>query len=210
MLRGLQGSDLLIGIALWVGVYLADYYMTIWGNRLWMQYGKDHIQFGGSYELNPIFQKDVDALKLVSRRFVIFLLVYAGLLLLMWLMSVWIQLPQLFQFFVGSLVLMEVPILDNHVQNITLFRQMKNPGAVEGQIRYARWIGFTLYRSRSAYWMVIYTVLFLITGSWFIAGGAFTSVSSMMRHAIRGNFLRRQAPTVAKKPPVTETSETLQ
>lgn len=208
MLHGLEVSDLLFGIVLWIIVYLCDYYLTLWGNQLYIRYGKNHIQFGGSYELNPIFQKDVDGFKMVSRRFVIFLLVYTAWLMLMWLGARLFKLPQGFQVGVGYLILMEIPVLENHIQNINLFRHMKNTDVVDGQITYTRWVTMTFYVARFAYWAVIYAALFVITGSWFFVGGVLSSILISVRYRMRVNALRRQVQQIPKKPANDESSPT--
>ena len=67
------------GVILWIILYISDYSLTIYSARGFREIG--HFQFEGSFELTPQFQKDVDALKPVSKRHLI-LLVFSSLLII--------------------------------------------------------------------------------------------------------------------------------
>ena len=68
-----------LGPLLWVAVYISDYLMTLTCARMYQ--AQQTIVFEGSYEITPLFQADVNALRRVSPRFVIALLVSTGYLL---------------------------------------------------------------------------------------------------------------------------------
>ena len=58
-----------LGPAAWAALYVSDYFLTVACARL---YGaQSTIAFEGSYEITPFFQADVNALRRISRRFVI-------------------------------------------------------------------------------------------------------------------------------------------
>jgi len=63
-----------IALAIWVVLYVSDYYLTIWGATLRTEKAAALIDEGGSYELTPAFRADVDALRLVSPTFLWYLL----------------------------------------------------------------------------------------------------------------------------------------
>lgn len=106
-------DSLPVAIVLWLVVYAADYYLTLYGRQLWLQNAQAFVRFQGSYELNPYYQKDVDANKRVSRRF-IFMVVFG----LVWMTFTWgathyLNNAQVFPAAVGFLMLMEVVVLSN-------------------------------------------------------------------------------------------------
>ena len=63
------------GVMLWIILYISDYVLTIYSARGFREIG--HFQFEGSFELTPQFQRDIDALKPVSTRHIILLLLYS-------------------------------------------------------------------------------------------------------------------------------------
>src|SRR5512140_28979 len=70
------------GMILWSILYLSDYYVTIYSARGFREVG--HFQFEGSFELTPQFQKDVDALKPVSKRHTILLVLTSIVIITIW------------------------------------------------------------------------------------------------------------------------------
>src|SRR5512144_760767 len=70
------------GVIVWIILYISDYYLTLYSARGFREIG--HFQFEGSFELTPQFQKDIDALNLISRRHLIALILSSLLLLLIW------------------------------------------------------------------------------------------------------------------------------
>ena len=54
-----------IGIILWIILYISDYYLTIYSARGFRQIG--HFKFEGGPELTPQYEKDIEALKPISR-----------------------------------------------------------------------------------------------------------------------------------------------
>ncbi|MEP6985298.1 MAG: hypothetical protein ABI970_06865 [Chloroflexota bacterium] len=163
-------ESLPVAIGLWLILYIADYYLTLYGRRLWHQNAKDLLTFQGSYELNPYYQRDVDANKRVSRRF-IFMLVFGILwMLLMWGATHYMNISQVFPAAVGFLILMEVIVLSGHVQNIRLFKSASITGAIEGHISYARWVSMDASAWKFGYWGVFFLVVALLMGNWFFCG----------------------------------------
>jgi len=61
-----------LGPSLWAALYASDYFLTIACARMYQ--AQDKIVFEGSYEITPLFQADVNALRRLSPRFVIALL----------------------------------------------------------------------------------------------------------------------------------------
>lgn len=174
-------DNLYIALVLWVVLYSADYYLTLWGNRLRNQYGKEHIAFEGSYELNPIYQRDIDGMVKLSPRFIWALFGYAIILILIWWLARELDFPETFTLAVGMLVGMESAVIATHIQNITVFSAMKTPGAVEGKVKYARWVSLRIAGRNFAYWSLAYLLLFLLTGNWLLLGGTLSCAAVFLR-----------------------------
>src|SRR5579859_1661668 len=140
MIGPFQFDNLPAALALWIILYSCDYYLSIHANQLRAKYAESHFGFDGSFELNPYYQKDIDANRRVSQRFLLMLLLFILWLALIYILAFSLKIPELFSVGVGYLLLLELPILDGHVANITLFNSMKTPSAVVGSIAFARWV----------------------------------------------------------------------
>src|SRR5512133_2935631 len=70
------------GIILWIVLYTSDYYLTLYSARGFREIG--YIQFEGSFELTPKYQKDIDALKPFSKRHLVALILSSLFLALLW------------------------------------------------------------------------------------------------------------------------------
>jgi hypothetical protein len=102
---------------IWAALYVSDYYSTIAGARLYQTQHK--IFYEGSYEITPIFQADVNALRRVSPRF-LFILV-ASTAYLWWMRSLISPSDAAFGFYVmclGSLFLLEVAVHVRHLVSV--------------------------------------------------------------------------------------------
>jgi hypothetical protein len=174
-------NNLYIALLLWVILYSADYYLTLWGNRLRNQYGKQHVEFEGSYELNPLYQRDIDRMVKLSPRFVLALITFAAVLSVIWWLARELEIPEIFALAAGMMVGMELAVIATHLQNITVFSAMKTPGAVEGKIKYARWVSLRIAVRNFAYWSLVYFVLFLLTGNWLLLGGTLSCAAVFLR-----------------------------
>ena len=194
-------DNVVVSVGLWWVVYTADYYLTIYGRQLWMQHSQPYFKLGGSYELNPYYQKDIDAGRLVSRRF-IFVLAFGTVLMLLIYGSVqYLGAPQLFGLAVGVLVLPEMVVLSTHVQNIHLFKTAATPNAVQGEIAYARWLSLEATAWRYGYWAVVFLIFGFLTAQWVFIGGAVGCLSVFIRFRRHSSRTRLQTKPVPAAPP---------
>lgn len=177
-----------VAVILWVAVYAADYYLTLYGRRLWMRHAQPFIKLSGSYELNPYYQKDVDTENKVSRRFILMLLFGVVWMALMYVCCLYLKLQQVFPAAVGYLVLPEVVILSTHVQNIRLFKAAGTEGAVEGSIGYARWVSMDQTAWKFGYWATVFLGIGLLGNQWFFMGGMISSFWTCFRY---GQYSRK-------------------
>lgn len=169
-----------IPVALWIILYISDYYLTLWGARLYVTGGNKHLTFNGSYELNPAFEQDINLLRRVSLRFVLALLAYTLFMLIV--RGLARNLPFLFSVFAGGLILMEVCVHARHVRNIVSLWHMRQDVGVSGQIEYQRWFSLRTSAIDVLVFAVFFTAVALLGGSWFFAGGALGCFGLAFRH----------------------------
>jgi hypothetical protein len=167
-------------MVVWGLLYISDYTLTITCARLYAR--QDKVVFEGSYEITPFFQRDIDSLQIVSPRFVFVLLLTLGLLGFVWISSQSSPAPELWQFLLGALIGIQLSVHLRHLRNLYLFRVMINGDSIRGRTEYSR---PALLRGSSWEWFefsAFYLILFAVTGSWFILGGAVTCLSVGVKH----------------------------
>ncbi len=172
-----------LAIALWVILYCSDYFLTLYGARLRARGLANHIQVEGSYELNPIFVKDVDAQRKVSRRFLLILLTTTVLLTVFW----WAYraqagLPLVFDFVIGALILLELTVHLRHLNNISQARLAIQPGGMTGTLQYSRWLMLMISAHQLFAFAALFLFLGLLTGLVFFYGGAVACCATGLRH----------------------------
>lgn len=199
MLLQVLTDHLWVALLIWVTVYALDYAMTIRGARLYDATGKTYVTFEGSYELTPYYQKDIDALRPVSIRFVVMLGVSSVAIGLVWLLSIRIVfIPQAFSFLMGGLLLRQAVVLMRHANNIWLYRYFgKQPDDVQGHIHYGRRVVLRRSAFELASFAALYLLLFAVVGEWFFAGGAFACLAMAFQH---GRLARRPAQGAPPQP----------
>jgi len=165
-------------------MYISDYYLTIYGARLYQTHARRYFVFEGSYELTPYFQEDINALRNLSPRFILSLMVTWVLLFLVWLLGVWfLQVPETFSLVIGALILVEAVVHIRHFRNIFLFRlTMRDDTGLTGKIEYAKWVTLRLSSVEMVSFAVLFLLIFLATGSWFFLGGALRTFVEGVKH----------------------------
>jgi len=194
-------TDLWPTLALWTAVYVLDYALTIRSARLYRAGANQHLTFGGSLELTPAFQKDVDQLRRASPRFIFFLILSNLLLGGLWMLAVVIlPLPGVFALAAGSLILREAPILLRHARNLSLFQSARQPGALTGRLDYARWLVLKNSALELFSFAVFFALVFALARDWFWLGGAIGCAVLGLSH---GRMARqaRAATASANTPP---------
>ena len=170
--------------------------MTITSARLYQAGAKDFVSIEGSLELTPLYQKDVDALRRFSPRALGIIVLYSILLVAMWLLSIkFAETPELFGAFLGALILGNLTANMRHVRNLTMFRYAKEGQGLAGRLEQSRWLTLKLSSVELLSFAALYLIVFLISGSWFFAGGALMCASSAVRHWIWADKARATAPT---------------
>lgn len=189
-------------VGIWIVLYVADYYLTIAGARLYAQGAKDHVVTEGSYELNPGFVADVNALRLFSPRFIKFLVLTS-----LYIAGAWYVVEQLysarnlFLFLYGAFVFLELAILARHATNIPHLRRLKAHQGVDGQVQFARWLTLETSAISLVSVAALLLVAALVTWKATLFGGVVGLLALGLRHASRARRLRSMPPTPADPVP---------
>jgi hypothetical protein len=170
------------GILLWIILYTSDYYLTLYCARGFREIG--HIQFEGSFELTPEYQKDIDALRPVSKRHLIALTLSSLILAFLWWLSrLNFYLELAYPLFLGMLLLLEVAIHLRHSRNAALIRTAKRHGGIDGQITYKKWFSYRISANDLYIVSALFLVVAILTYSLFFLGGAITCFATGFRHS---------------------------
>ena len=117
----------------WSLLYVSDYALTITCARLYQAGAKEKIVFEGSYEITPFYQRDVNALRSISPRFLAMLTLSVAFLALVWVLDGQSQ-PKFYELVLGMMILVELIIHVRHLRNLLLFRAINYTDAVRGRI----------------------------------------------------------------------------
>lgn len=187
-------DHLLLVLALWALVYTFDYALTIYGARLYQAGGRKHYEFPGSYELTPVFQKDVDALRIISPRFLFFLLVSCIAIALIWFLSV-VVLEQVwvYSLLVGGLFLREGAVYIRHLRNIVLYGTASRLNVLQGRVSYPYWLVLRISAAELAGFAALFGLVYLLDRSAFFFGGGFSCAMLALQHELRARRSRKAA-----------------
>ena len=183
MLGNLLITNVWFALALWVGIYISDYLLTVWAARLYRAGANQHLVVDGSLEITPYFQEDVDAARPISARFVRALAFSVLAISLAWILTVeWGSLPEAFSVLIGALVFLEATAHIRHIRNIVLLRNLRASGSLTGTIQYPRWLSLRISSVEVFGFAVLFLVAFLVSGSWFFVGGAGSCLLTGLKH----------------------------
>jgi hypothetical protein len=201
MLFSIITSNVWVALGLWICIYITDYALTLRGARLYRQGAQAYMRFDGSYELNPIFERDVDAQRRLSRRFVIML---GSTCLLIWFAWRGTQIhlfpPIAFAFWMGVLVLMEVPVLIRHGRNLATFQACLGTSDIRGQISYPRWLVLQLSSVEFGLFAGLFLALSSVANPGFFLGGTVGCLSVAIQHMRLAKRAKKLIQTSAEAP----------
>jgi len=180
------------GMVLWIILYVSDYYLTLYSARGFGEVG--HFRFEGSFELTPQFQKDIDALNLVSKRHIVWLIVSSLLILFIWWFTKRLLFfPWTYLLYLGMFLLLEAAVHLRHLRNISLVREIRKEGGVEGEIRYRKWFSYRISASELYLYSVLFLIIAVLTYSPFFLGGTLACFATGIKH----NRLAKKAQKTA-------------
>ncbi|HET8685742.1 MAG TPA: hypothetical protein VFM18_03645, partial [Methanosarcina sp.] len=170
------------GVILWIILYISDYYLTIYSARGFGEIG--HVKFEGSFELTPQFQKDIDALKPVSKRHLILLVLYSLLIVFIWwLTKQFYFFPWTYLFYLGMFLLLEVAVHMRHLRNISQIREIRKNGGVEGEISYRKSFSYRVSASEFYLYAALFFLFAVLEYSPFFLGGSLMCFATGIKHA---------------------------
>lgn len=171
------------GLILWIALYTSDFTMTMICARLYQRGASEKIGFQGSYEITPYYQRDVDALRLFSPRFLLAMLATCAIQAILWFVTMRAQVvPQAYLLALGMMVTIQLTIHVRHIRNLFLFRAVLADDQIKGRIEYGRGTMLRLSAVELYAFSGLYTILFAITVSWFTLGGAVICAVTAMKH----------------------------
>lgn len=170
------------GIFLWIILYTSDYYLTLYCARGFREIG--HIQFEGSFELTPHYQRDIDALKPVSRLHIILLIAYSLLILVIWWITrLSIYITWAYPLYLGMFLLLEVAVHMRHLRNVAIIREVRRNGGVEGEIAYRKSFSYRISANDLYISATLFLLVAILTYSLFFLGGAIMCYATGWKHA---------------------------
>lgn len=170
------------GVVLWIILYISDYSLTIFCARGFRETG--HFQFEHSFELTPQYQKDIDALKPVSKLHIILLFIYSLLIVFIWwLTKRLLFFPWTYLLYLGMFLLMEVAVHLRHLRNVSLIREIRKNGGVEGEIKYRKWFSYRISASEFYLYSALFLLIAMLTYSPFFLGGAIMCFGTGFKHS---------------------------
>jgi hypothetical protein len=170
-------------LILWLLIYSADYYLTLYSAHLYETHLKNYVVFEGSFELTPHLQRDIDTLRRVSPRFLRALI--TSLLLIGWLWFLTLILfdvPAIFDFAIGGLLLREVAILLRHSRNISLALLTRTGTGLSGKIEYRRPLILKLSALELSSFTALFLLIALAWNSSFFLGGSIVCLFTGLQH----------------------------
>lgn len=175
-------SNPIPGMALWVILYISDYYLTLSAAKGFGKIG--HFHYEGSYELTPQYQQDIDSHTPISKRHLTLLVIYTlFILLLWWIFAKLLHLQMVYSFYLGMLLLIETSVHIRHFRNLYLIRIVQREGGVDGEIKYLKRLSYKI----SAFDLYLFAALYLITAvitfSPFFLGGAVMCAGTGIKHS---------------------------
>lgn len=176
----------------WAALFNSDSSMTHACARLYQAGAREKLAFEGSYEITPYHQRDVDALRRMSPRFLLALVVgFVAVGTLGYLSHD--DSPGLFAFMLGALILLQLMVHIRHVRNYVLFRAMATD-AVRGRLEYSRPVLLRNSSLEILTFAVMFLVLFVFTRSVFVLGGAFGCAVVAIQHWVLMRRAIRRSP----------------
>lgn len=155
----------------WFILYTSDYYLTLWGAKLYMS--QSVYQYEGSYEMTPEYVKDVDNLRKISPTHIIWLI--AGTVGILGVGYLGKDIPHFFGGFIGFMIIPELAIHARHISNIFLFRTLSSSGkaSVKGHAVISRVFSYHQSAISLFTFAVIMFIFFAMTNSDVFIGGGF-------------------------------------
>jgi hypothetical protein len=172
-----------VAVAIWTAVYISDYSLSVWAARLYREGACRHVAFTGSLEITPQFQEDINALKVVSVRFLRALVFSVVMISVAWVISVrWLDIPEAFSALMGALICLEATAHIRHIRSIAFMQTLVRRQGLRGRVEYPRWLSLRLSAVEILGFAALFLVAFFISANWFFIGGAVSCLLTGLKH----------------------------
>ncbi len=182
MLERLLLNSPWLAIVLGVIVFAADHYLAIYEAHLYHSGVKDFVVYDGLYHLTPEYQGVLTRRRLISGRWLATVGVLAvGVYAAWWGLTQQSDRSDVFLLLLGGLLLSELAEISREYRQIMFFREVRRRGGLQGRILLTRQLGVMRHVFDLYAFVMLYLLLFLLTGSWFLLGGTFACFVSSRR-----------------------------
>jgi hypothetical protein len=192
-----------LGIALWSVAHWLDYFGTLYAAKRHREVMTRHIDFSGSIELTPEYQRDIDAARRFSPRAIVVWIVVGALLGVSWWIAIEIaHEPAIYLFWVGAFLITRACVIMGHAANVIMAGWIDKGNQCRGRIEHARSLVLRMAAMRFVNFGVLSAAGFLLRWDWFFAGGAFACAILGVKFAGLAKRAPDLAPIPAKANPV--------
>jgi hypothetical protein len=162
---------------------LADYYLTLLGERLSKEYREHYVLT--EYEVNPLWQGDVKKQKWFNPKQLILLVVFTGIFYFFIQYLYYDDNYFLLKFMMGMITAPYTIILGRHLSNLLLFIYIrKNPTTLEGKVIIPSTYMLVTSRIMVVPGIFMYIVIYAFTRHTFVLGGVIGSLILYFVHYI--------------------------
>lgn len=139
---------------------------------------------GARFRLERPYQPGAGWGQFWGRRYTLYLIGTAAAVVFAWfLFHRWNNLPQVFVFGMGGLLLYELVEISRLLYAVNLLRYARLKRGVKGKVEVAAWVPLNLSVVDEYTFGLVYLLAFLASGSWFFLGGAATCF--ILGHGLR-------------------------
>ena len=172
--------DLLID-HIWISILLcilfttAQHYLGLFEVYLYHNYATAYMDYEGRYD-GYEWATSTDHRKWMPNTHLIIVLVVSSLAILAgWYALVkQVNQPEIFSFLLGGILLFRITRSLVNFRMISFFRFARNREDIQGKVTYSKRLAFTLPYLDMYGYALLYLLLFLFLGGWFLPGGVLT------------------------------------
>ncbi|MGC8771715.1 MAG: hypothetical protein ACP5Q5_10750 [Brevinematia bacterium] len=162
-------------------LFLADYYLTIFGNILSQKKYKMHFIFE-NYELNPFWKKDVNKIKWFNIKHLLIVIIITFLVYLVYNLE---SKKTIFLFCCGAIYITYGSIIGGHISNILIFKYLiNNPDEIKGKIIFSYKFLYRLSQFQHIIFLIPLTIIAIVVNNVFVYGGIVGMIATILAHNI--------------------------
>lgn len=169
-------------IILGVLAIAADQLTTLYEVYLYHTVMSGLLEYVDRYRLTPQVQAALTQHRWISGRMIVtWGLLALGIGAVWWICIQQIDRPDVFVLLMGGLVLAPTADTLRQYQQIMVFREVQRRGGLQGHATFTRQLSFMQAVYGLYSFVILYLLLFVFTGSWFVLGGALATFVNSRR-----------------------------